>query len=253
MKNHVEFLDVHEFLGLLERCNPSKEEEKTVSRWATMLLENGRKTFGALRTEVLDARLDKLAQHHPNFAEVIGWIEAELAFAKVAGHGLDFQRLLLVGPPGTGKTTFGLELADVLGVPSEVVAMNQRQAGSFLTGTEQHWANTQPGAVFRLLARSQVINPIMVLDEIEKAAKDPRWDPLAGPVHAIGTPHGKAVCRCGAARRSPERLAHELDCDRQLDRRPQLGPAVALQHVRDPSADGRRNDRARPAHVRAPD
>src|SRR5258708_2829149 len=102
MKNHVEFLDVHEFVGLLERCNPGKEEEKTVSRWATMLLENGRKTFGALRTEVLDARLDKLAQHHPNFAEVIGWIEAELPFAKVAGHGLDFQRLLLVGPPGTG-------------------------------------------------------------------------------------------------------------------------------------------------------
>jgi ATP-dependent Lon protease len=180
MKNHVEFLDVHEFVGLLERCNPGKEEEKTVSRWATMLLENGRKTFGALRTEVLDARLDELAQHHPNFAEVIGWFEAELAFAKVAGHGLEFQRLLLVGPPGTGKTTFSLELAEALGVPSEVVAMNQRQAGSFLTGTEQHWANTQPGAVFRLLARSQVINPIMVLDEIEKAAKDPRWDPLAG-------------------------------------------------------------------------
>jgi ATP-dependent Lon protease len=180
MRNHIEFLDVCEFVGLLEHCNPSRDEETTIKRWAMMLLENGRKTFGALRTDVLDARLDKLAQHHPNFAGVIGWIEAELAFAKFAGHGLDFQRLLLVGPPGTGKTTFCLELADALGVPADVVAMNQRQTGSFLTGMEQHWANTQPGAVFRLLARSPAINPILVLDEIEKATKDPRWDPLSG-------------------------------------------------------------------------
>jgi ATP-dependent Lon protease len=34
--------------------------------------------------------------------------------------------------------------------------------------------------VFSLLPRSQVINPLIVLDEIEKPAKDPRWDPLAG-------------------------------------------------------------------------
>jgi ATP-dependent Lon protease len=86
-----------------------------------------------------------------------------------AGHGLDFQRILLVGPAGTGKTTFCLELAKVLGLPAEVVAMNQRQTGAMLGGSDTHWGNTQPGAVFKLMAHSDVINPILVLDEIDKA------------------------------------------------------------------------------------
>jgi ATP-dependent Lon protease len=170
MKNRVELLNIRELVGIMRRVGSNDRDDKDrYKRWITPLIAHAVKDFGACRTETLAASLDDLALAHPNFSEVIGWIEAELAFAGAAGHGLDFQRILLVGPAGSGKTTFCLELAKVLGLPAEVVAMNQRQTGAMLGGSDTHWGNTQPGAVFKLMAHSTVINPILALDEIDKA------------------------------------------------------------------------------------
>ncbi|PMS29877.1 ATPase family protein associated with various cellular activities (AAA) [Trinickia symbiotica] len=175
-----DFLKVCELIGISKRVGSSdKDDSQRYKRWLMPLIRHAVKDFGAKRTEKLDAALGQLAQDHPNFDAVIGWIEAELGFAKTAGHGLDFQRILLVGPAGTGKTTFCLELAKVLGLPAEVVAMNNRQTHAFLGGSEAYWGNTQPGAVFKLLAHSPVINPILVLDEIDKTSSYHGYDPLA--------------------------------------------------------------------------
>jgi ATP-dependent Lon protease len=175
-----EFVNVRELIGIKNRIGSSdKDDAQRHKRWLTPLIQHAAKGFGAQRNEALDVALDQLAQDHPNFADVIGWIEAELGFATAAEHGLDFQRILLVGPAGTGKTTFCLELAKVLGLPVEVVAMNNRQTGAFLGGSEAYWGNTQPGAVFKLLAHSPVINPILVLDEIDKTSAYHGYDPLA--------------------------------------------------------------------------
>lgn len=174
-----DFLNLHEVIGILKRGNASdKDDSPRTRRWMTPLIQHAVKTFGARGSNTLSAGLSKLAQHHPNFDGVIGWIQAELAFASAIGHGLDFQRILLVGPAGTGKTTFCIELAKVLGLPVDVVAMNNRQTHAFLGGSETYWSNTQPGAVFKLLARSPVINPVIVLDEIDKTSSY-HFDPLS--------------------------------------------------------------------------
>lgn len=174
-----EFLNLREVIGISKRANSSdKDESPRIKRWMTPLIQHAAKTFGALRSDTLNIGLSNLAQHHPNFDSVIGWIQAELAFASAAGHGLDFQRILLVGPAGTGKTTFCMELANVLGLPVDIVAMNNRQTNAFLGGSETYWGNTQPGTVFKLLARSPVINPVIVLDEIDKTSAY-QLDPLA--------------------------------------------------------------------------
>ena len=175
------FLNARELVGIYKRIGSSdKDDSQRYKRWLTPLIAHAVKDFGARRTEALGKALADLAMDHPNFSEVIDWIEAELAFASAATHGLDFQRILLVGPAGTGKTTFCLELAKALGLPVEVVAMNNRQTHAFLGGSEAYWSNTQPGAVFRLLAHSPVINPVLVLDEIDKAhAYHNGYDPLA--------------------------------------------------------------------------
>jgi ATP-dependent Lon protease len=175
-----DFLDVRELVGIKKRIGSTeKEASDRYKRWMTPLVRHAVKGFGAQRSDTLDAALGRLAQDHPNFAEVVAWIEAELGFAEASGSGLAFQRILLVGPAGTGKTTFCLELAKVLGLPAEVVAMNSHQTGAHLGGSDTYWGNTQPGAVFKLLANSHVINPVLVLDEIEKTSDRSGYDPLA--------------------------------------------------------------------------
>ncbi|WP_296651315.1 AAA family ATPase [Paraburkholderia sp.] len=174
----VPFLNIGEFLGLAKRSSPARDDRQKIQRWASLLLEHSVKRFGAHQPHLIDERLQTLAERHPNFAEVIDWISAELAFAHAAGEGLSFVRAMLVGAAGTGKTTFSLELAKVLSLPAEVICMNNLQTAAALAGTERHWANSEPGAVFRLLARSPVINPVMVLDEIDKVQGYSGRDPL---------------------------------------------------------------------------
>lgn len=175
----VPFLNIGEFLGLAKRASPARDDRQKIQRWASLLLGHSLKRFGAHQPHLIDGRLQTLAERHPNFADVIDWISAELAFAHAAGEGLSFTRLLLVGPAGTGKTTFSLELAKALSLPVEVVCMNNLQTAAALAGTERHWANSEPGAVFRLLAGSPFINPVMVLDEIDKVQSHSGHDPLS--------------------------------------------------------------------------
>jgi ATP-dependent Lon protease len=174
----IPFLNVGELLGLAQRASPARDDRQKIQRWASLLLEHPVKRFGAHQPNLIEERLLALAERHPNFAEAIDWISADLAFAHAAGEGLSFMRLLLVGPAGTGKTTFGLELAKALSLPAEVICMNNLQTAAALAGTERHWANSEPGAVFRLLASSPVINPVMVLDEIDKVSSRNGHEPL---------------------------------------------------------------------------
>lgn len=180
MEKPIEFLNLKEIVGITKRIGSAdKDVIERHKRWMTPLVQHAAKAFGAWQTDDLDFALNRLADDHPNFFDVITWIKAELVFAKWAGHGLDFLRILLVGPAGTGKTTFCLDLAKVLGLPAEVVAMNSRQTGAFIGGSEAYWSNTSPGAVFKLLTQSPVINPILVLDEIDKTSTHDGYDPLS--------------------------------------------------------------------------
>jgi ATP-dependent Lon protease len=181
MQDRINFLNLRELIGIAKRRSPDRDEARKVKQWARLLLEHANKRFGAQLTLGVEAGLRTLAERHPNFSEAVDFLSAEMAFARVAGHGLSFARLLLVGPAGTGKTTFCLELAKVLGVPSHVASVNNVQTSAFLTGTERHWSNSEPGAVFQLLANSACINPVLVLDEIDKAhGHHYGYDPLNG-------------------------------------------------------------------------
>lgn len=177
-KKNVPLFDFRELCGLAKRASPHRDEQARVRRWAELLLQGALKTVGAQLDAPLELRLTQLAARRPNFTDVIEWLFSELSFGTVIGEGLAFSRLLLVGPAGSGKTTFSLELAAALGLPLDVVPMNNLQTGSFLSGSERHWSNSEPGALFRLLASSPVLNPMMVLDEIDKVRGHSGYDPL---------------------------------------------------------------------------
>ena len=71
--------------------------------------------------------------------------------------------------PGLGKTRFATRLADALGVPQFVYALESAETTATLTGSDKHWANTEPGQLFRHIVLGEVANPVIVLDELDKA------------------------------------------------------------------------------------
>jgi len=122
--------------------------------------------------------LDPLYDSCPNFAEVIDDLKKSLALAVCGNEPVHFAPILLLGEPGIGKTHFARELAHALGTGYEFVPMSSLTAGWILSGASSQWSNAKPGKVASALVGGEYANPLMVLDEVDKAGGDSRYDPM---------------------------------------------------------------------------
>lgn len=75
--------------------------------------------------------------------------------------------VLLVGDPGSGKTSFARELGERLGLPTMVYSCAGASDGAF-GGTSAQWTNSRPSTPMQHVGRSQVANPLILLDEVDK-------------------------------------------------------------------------------------
>jgi ATP-dependent Lon protease len=135
--------------------------------------------------------LDELYAACPNFKPVIDDIKKQLALAISGNQPLFFTPILLLGEPGLGKTHFAKALAKALGTGFELVSMSSLTAGWILSGASSQWTNSRPGKVADALINREFANPLFVLDEIDKAGGDSRYDPL-GPLYTLLEPETAA-------------------------------------------------------------
>lgn len=117
------------------------------------------------------SELDALARSLPNFAQVIEEIRGYVALAQKTNRPLHIPPLLLLGPPGVGKSHFCRKLAGCLGVPHRWQAMDNAQGGEELAGSASFWSNSKTGLVFDTLAFGDHASPLILLDEIDKAPR----------------------------------------------------------------------------------
>ena len=126
------------------------------------------------------ALLDEFAQAFPNFHELAELLRDHFALSSLGDGRVSWPAVLLVGPAGIGKTEAARWLADQLVLPFRVFDMASTQSSSPLAGSESFWSNSEPGQLFELLAYQPLANPVVVLDELDKASNGrPQYDPLA--------------------------------------------------------------------------
>ncbi len=122
---------------------------------------------------------DGLADTFPNFLEVVGFIRQQFALSAVGDGVLRLPPLLLIGPPGVGKTEFVMTIASGLNTPLQIIDMASAQTATTLSGTESHWSTSAPGTLFNTIAMGDIANPIFLLDELDKSGGDERYNPLS--------------------------------------------------------------------------
>jgi hypothetical protein len=127
-----------------------------------------------------------LYDSHPNFRAVIDFVREQLTLCEAQGKPLRFVPCLIYGPPGIGKTDFSQTLAAAINTPLTRVGFDSGLTDSTLVGSASHWGNSTPGILFEKLVFGDVINPIFLLDEIDKADRGSRA-PLR-PLHSILEP-----------------------------------------------------------------
>lgn len=182
------------------------------------------------------AALDNLRLGQPHFGSVIDLIRGQLMMAERAGTCLRIPPLLLDGAPGLGKTHFAFELAKALGTTVKRISYDSAITSATLMGSERRWANTQYGALFELICLGKHANPIVILDEIDKAEGRREWNPLA-PLHSLLEP-------------STAKFVRDISVDLEFDT--SMITWIATSNKRAKLSDALRS-RFREFHITAPD
>jgi len=131
--------------------------------------------------------LEDLRESQPHFSAVIELVQRQLLLAARAGRGLRIPPMLLLGEPGVGKTHFALELSKALGTTMRKISFDSPISAAVLMGSDRRWANSQVGAIFDLICLGKYANPVVILDEMDKAESRHDLDPLS-PLHTLLEP-----------------------------------------------------------------
>ncbi len=163
--------DVERRLGKL----PAKEHESLRATYQRML-EKGPERFQVKPSGV--PAMNQLYDDLPNFGPVLDDVKRQLALCHDSRDALEITPMLLLGPPGVGKTHFAREIAQLLGTGMGFLSMSSLTAGWVLSGASSQWKGARPGKVFETLVDGEYANPVMVVDEIDKTGGEHAYDPL---------------------------------------------------------------------------
>jgi len=83
--------------------------------------------------------------------------------------GVRLPPLLLSGPPGIGKSHFARRLAGLVGTSTDDIEATHETAGFGISGLQKGWGTANPGRLLELILKTRIGNPIIVIDEVEKA------------------------------------------------------------------------------------
>ena len=171
------FKDVYDVSGVekaLQELTPTANEALRAVYEKMLRLGGQRFTVKPSALPEMDALFGEL----PNFTQVLEDIRKHLALCVDSEDSIEMPPMLLLGAPGIGKTHFARKIAQLLGTGFGFVPMSSLTAGWVLSGASSQWKNAKPGKVFDTFVNGDYANPVIVVDEIDKASGDGQYDPL---------------------------------------------------------------------------
>ena len=142
--------------------------------------------WGVLSEDNLDLKHARkvLDEHHEGLEDVKDRILEFLAVGAFKGE-ISGSILLLVGPPGVGKTSIGRSVADALGREFYRFSLGGMRDEAEIKGHRRTYIGAMPGKFVQALKEVQVANPVIMLDEIDKIGASFQGDPASALLEVL--------------------------------------------------------------------
>ncbi|MBB2773999.1 endopeptidase La [Mycolicibacterium monacense] len=178
--------------GKLERASDQSPEGGWIRTWLDTVLDLPWNVRTEDSTDLTAAREILDADHH-GLEDVKDRIVEYLAVrARRAQRGLQVVGgrgsgavMVLAGPPGVGKTSLGESVARALGREFVRVALGGVRDEAEIRGHRRTYVGALPGRIVRAIAEAGSMNPVVLLDEIDKVGSDYRGDPAAALLEVL--------------------------------------------------------------------
>lgn len=187
LKPHLDenaYKEISKQLERFARMHPESADANVLQGYLEWVLELpfGRMSKKSLSVADVSAELDKdhYALQKPKERIVEFFSVRELAMLRgIKQQETDSAILCFAGPPGVGKTSLANSIATALGRPLVRIALGGLEDVNELRGHRRTYVGAMPGRIVQGLIEAKSMDPVIVLDEIDKVGRSMRGDPTA--------------------------------------------------------------------------